>query len=150
MNEWDRVEREQDGMETLAELHCKPLQAGEERVAGTTLPRLHRHVPQWRVADGQGTIRLHRMFDFSTFTEALAFTDQVGRIAQNEGHYPVLLTEWGHVQVWWWTPELHGLLLNDFIMAAKTDRAYEATGREDVLMGHEMWSWEPTETLGPE
>jgi 4a-hydroxytetrahydrobiopterin dehydratase len=150
MSEWDRVEREQDGMETLAELHCKPLQTGEERVAGTTLPHLHRHVPQWRIADGHGAIRLHRMFDFSTFSEALTFTDQVGRIAQDEGHFPVLLTEWGHVQVWWWTPELHGLLLNDFIMAAKTDRAYEAARQEDVLMGHETWSLEPTETLGPD
>jgi 4a-hydroxytetrahydrobiopterin dehydratase len=146
----DRVEREQDDMDTLAELHCTPLQPGEERVAGTNLPRLHRHVPQWRVTDSHGSTRLHRTFDFNTFTEALTFTDQVGRIAQDERHFPVLLTEWGQVQVWWWTPELHGLLLNDFIMAAKTDRAYQATGREDVLIRHETWSLEPLETLGPE
>jgi 4a-hydroxytetrahydrobiopterin dehydratase len=37
-----------------------------------------------------------------------------------------LVTEWGKVTVTWWTHEIGGLHRNDFVMAAKTDRQYEA------------------------
>ena len=57
------------------------------------------------------------------FREALAFTNQVGEIAEAQGHHPGLLTEWGKVTVTWWTHKINGLHKNDFIMAAKTDTA---------------------------
>jgi 4a-hydroxytetrahydrobiopterin dehydratase len=47
---------------------------------------------------------------------------QVGQIAEEEGHHPSILTEWGRVTVTWWTHKIKGLHRNDFIMAAKTDR----------------------------
>jgi 4a-hydroxytetrahydrobiopterin dehydratase len=67
-----------------------------------------------------------RAFKFKNFTEALAFTDQVGEIAEEEGHHPALFTEWGKVTVRWWTHKIGGLHENDFIMAAKTDRLYDS------------------------
>ncbi|HVR28570.1 MAG TPA: 4a-hydroxytetrahydrobiopterin dehydratase, partial [Thermoanaerobaculia bacterium] len=54
----------------------------------------------------------------------LDFTNKVGEIAEEEGHHPALLTEWGKVTVGWWTHKIKGLHRNDFIMAAKTDEAY--------------------------
>jgi 4a-hydroxytetrahydrobiopterin dehydratase len=58
---------------------------------------------------------------FPNFTEALAFTNRVGALAEADGHHPALLTEWGRVTVTWQTHKIRGLHLNDFIMAAKTD-----------------------------
>jgi len=55
------------------------------------------------------------------FAAALAFTQQVGQLAEAEGHHPVLRTEWGKVRVEWWTHKIKGLHANDFVMAAKTD-----------------------------
>jgi 4a-hydroxytetrahydrobiopterin dehydratase len=37
------------------------------------------------------------------------------------GHHPAILTEWGKVNVRWWSHEIGGLHKSDFIMAAKTD-----------------------------
>ncbi len=137
-------------METLAELHCMPMQIGEGRVAGNQLPYLHRQVPYWHVVESGGNTRLQRAFAFGTFTEALAFTERVGRVAQLEGHYPALLTEWGRAQVWWWTPELKGLMRNDFIMAAKTDREYLAMMGGSVASGYATWSSDTQQALGPD
>jgi len=78
-------------------------------------------VPGWKVVEREGIKRLERVFGFRNFAEALAFTDRVGEQAEEEGHHPALLTEWGRVTVTWWTHKIGGLHRNDFIMAAKTD-----------------------------
>jgi 4a-hydroxytetrahydrobiopterin dehydratase len=45
-------------------------------------------------------------------------------MAEKEGHHPSVLTEWGRVTVSWWTHKIRGLHRNDFIMAAKSEKAY--------------------------
>ena len=61
----------------------------------------------------------------SRFAQALAVTNRVGEQAEEEGHHPALLTEWGKVTVSWWTHKIGGLHQNDFIMAARTDEPSE-------------------------
>jgi 4a-hydroxytetrahydrobiopterin dehydratase len=86
---------------------------------------LRREVPEWAVVERDGVLRLERTFRFPDFAEALRFTNRVGELAEQEGHHPALLTEWGRVTVSWWTHKIRGLHRNDFVMAAKTDRLYE-------------------------
>ena len=62
---------------------------------------------------------------FGDFAEAIRFTDRVAALAEEVGHHPSLLTEWGRVTVTWWTHKIKGLHRNDFIMAAKSDAACE-------------------------
>ena len=112
----------------LAELHCIAMQADDKTVTGRMLVELHRAVPHWHIVDRDGLSYLQRVFSFGSFAEALAFTDQVGTLAQAEGHHPSILTESGRVCVSWWTHALKGLHPNDFIMAAKTDRLHQSTG----------------------
>ena len=69
----------------------------------------------------QGIRRLERVFRFRNFAEALSFTNQVGDLAEEEGHHPAILTEWGQVTVTLWTHKIRGLHRNDFILAAKID-----------------------------
>jgi len=78
-------------------------------------------VPNWNLIEREGVKRLERIFTFKDFADALAFTNELGRLAESEGHHPALLTEWGRVTVTWWTHKIRGLHHNDFIMAAKTD-----------------------------
>ena len=78
-------------------------------------------IPEWKVVERAGIERLRRTFRFDDFASALAFTNKVGRIAEDEGHHPAIRTEWGKVIVEWWTHKIGGLHTNDFIMAAKTD-----------------------------
>ena len=70
--------------------------------------------------------RLTRNFMFKNFKQALDFTNKVGKIAEEEGHHPVMVTQWGKVKVSWWTHKIKGLHRNDFIMAAKTDNLYSS------------------------
>jgi 4a-hydroxytetrahydrobiopterin dehydratase len=79
-------------------------------------------VPEWEVIDVDGIKRLQRQFKLKNFAQALAFTNQVGALAEAEDHHPAILTEWGRVTVTWWTHKIKGLHRNDFIMAAKTDQ----------------------------
>jgi len=67
---------------------------------------------------------LQRTFSFPDFRKALTFTNQVGELAEVEGHHPKLVTEWGKVTVVWWTHSLQGLHSNDFLMAAKTSELF--------------------------
>ncbi len=85
------------------------------------IQRLLPEVPNWQLKEVNGEKRLERVFKFKDFAEALAFTDKVGALAQEENHHPMLITEWGQVTVDWWTHKVKGLHQNDFIMAAKTD-----------------------------
>jgi 4a-hydroxytetrahydrobiopterin dehydratase len=86
---------------------------------------LQPQAPAWTVVEREGIKRLERVFKFANFQEALAFTNQVGRLAEAEDHHPAILTEWGKVTVTWWTHTIRGLHRNDFIMAAKTDALVE-------------------------
>ncbi|MCH9017955.1 MAG: 4a-hydroxytetrahydrobiopterin dehydratase, partial [Chloroflexi bacterium] len=41
-----------------------------------------------------------------------------------------LITEWGRVQVTWWTHKIRNLHRNDFVMAAKSDYIFESIPQE--------------------
>ena len=79
-------------------------------------------MPEWELVEVDGVERLRRVFSFDDFAGALAFANEVGELAEREGHHPALLVEWGRTTVSWWTHKIRGLHRNDFVMAAKTDR----------------------------
>jgi 4a-hydroxytetrahydrobiopterin dehydratase len=81
-------------------------------------------IPGWQVTEVGGEKRLEREFRFPDFKAALAFTDQIGALAEAEDHHPRLVTEWGKVTVDWWTHKIKGLHRNDFVMAARTSELY--------------------------
>lgn len=111
-------------MGKLAESKCVPYRGNIRSLTEDEIAALKPQVAEWEIVVTDGTPRLERAFEFKDFAQALAFTDQVGEIAESEGHHPALLTEWGRVTVSWWTHKIEGLHKNDFIMAAKTDVLY--------------------------
>ena len=52
---------------------------------------------------------------------ALAFANEIGALAEEQGHHPDLLVAWGKLGVAIWTHAIGGLSDNDFICAAKVD-----------------------------
>jgi 4a-hydroxytetrahydrobiopterin dehydratase len=113
-------------MAELATQTCVACRGGEPPMTDAEIRRLAPEVPHWQVSDRDGIKRLERVFRFADFRAALAFTTRVGEIAEEQGHHPALLTEWGRVTVTWWTHKIKGLHRNDFIMAAKSDELYAA------------------------
>jgi 4a-hydroxytetrahydrobiopterin dehydratase len=105
----------------LSQMHCQACRKDAPLVTEEEIAELLPALSGWVLAEGEGVRRLERVFKFSGFADALAFTNCIGALAESEGHHPALLTEWGRVTVTWWTHKIKGLHLNDFIMAAKTD-----------------------------
>ena len=112
-------------MSELSEMKCTACRGDEPTLTDTEIAELHPQVPEWHVVERKGIKRLERTFKFENFAEALAFTNKLGEQAEEEGHHPALLTEWGKVTVTWWTHKIGGVHQNDFIMAARTDELFE-------------------------
>jgi 4a-hydroxytetrahydrobiopterin dehydratase len=101
---------------------CVACRRDAPRVTEAEVAELKPLIPDWELVERDGIPRLERVFRFDDFKAALDFTQRVGELAEEEGHHPAILTEWGRVTVTWWTHKIRGLHRNDFIMAAKTDR----------------------------
>jgi 4a-hydroxytetrahydrobiopterin dehydratase len=117
-------------VETLSEQRCVACNRDAPTVTDAEIADLHPQIPDWELLELDGVKQLRRVFPFPDFAQALAFTNAIGELAEEEGHHPALLTEWGRTTVAWWTHKIKGLHRNDFIMAAKTDELYAGPGRD--------------------
>ena len=111
-------------MDELARLHCSQINAKTLRLNEHDVNQLIAKLPGWQTPEKGAELRLEKVYEFEDFRKALAFTNQVAQVANEEDHHPALLTEWGKVTVTWWTHKIKGLHQNDFIMAAKTEQLY--------------------------
>ena len=111
---------------SLTGMRCVACRRGEPTLTDEEIASYRDQVPDWEVVEVAGVKGLRRVLAFPDFASALRFTDRVGAIAEEEGHHPALLTEWGRTTVSWWTHKIGGLHRNDLIMAAKTDDLSES------------------------
>ena len=128
-------------MVSLLQEKCVACRADAPRVTEEEMAELLPELPHWQVVEREGTFQLERTLRFKNFASALDFALRVGRVAEAEGHHPLLMVDtlcatdppppaWGKCTVVWWTRKIRGLHRNDFIMAAKTDRLYEEGGAQ--------------------
>jgi 4a-hydroxytetrahydrobiopterin dehydratase len=106
-------------------MECKPCREGAPTLDEEEIAERHEEVPAWEVVERDGVKRLERTFSFPDFEAALEFTNDIGEMAEAQGHHPKIVTEWGSVKLTWWTHKIGGLHQNDFIAAAKSDEIYE-------------------------
>lgn len=111
-------------MHELTKIKCVACNKDAPQVTEAEINEYQPQIPQWTMVTKDGIRRLERTFLFTDFSEALAFTNRVGELAEAEDHHPALLTEWGLVKVTWWTHKIKGLHRNDFVAAAKTDQLF--------------------------
>jgi 4a-hydroxytetrahydrobiopterin dehydratase len=111
-------------MSSLTEQKSTRPKAGEQ-LTETEVKSYASQVPAWQVSAVDEIPQISRTYKFKNFSQALAFTVQVGILAEVEDHHPAITTEWGKVNVTFWTHFVKGLHLNDFICAAKTDQLYD-------------------------
>lgn len=105
---------------SLADQRCVPCRGGVPPLKGERLDELRAQLgADWRVVEDH---HLTRTFEFEDFVGALAFTNAVGALAEDEGHHPDLHLAWGRVVVEIWTHKIDGLTESDFVLAAKIDR----------------------------
>lgn len=103
----------------LSKKNCTPCKGGVPPLKGQQLEQFHRQLGEsWKVIDEH---HLEKEYVFKNFREALAFTNKVGEIAEQEGHHPDILLTYGKVKIQLWTHKINGLSESDFILAAKCD-----------------------------
>ena len=110
-------------MNSLAQQSCEACTPDSPHATDAEISEYMQQLPEWRITEHDGVRHLERTFTFENFVQALAFANRVGKLAEEAGHHPAILIEWGKASVSWWTHSIGGLHRNDFIMAARTIEA---------------------------
>jgi 4a-hydroxytetrahydrobiopterin dehydratase len=103
----------------LADRQCVPCGGGVPPLKGTDVRKLSEQLAgSWKVVEEH---HLEKEYRFPNFAEALAFTNRVGAVAEEQDHHPDIFLAWGKVEIKIWTHKIDGLTESDFIFAAKAD-----------------------------
>jgi 4a-hydroxytetrahydrobiopterin dehydratase len=108
----------------LLDYNLNQLPNHETLVVPEQYPELLGQIDQWEVIEKDGVDRLCCIFKCDDFVAAMQLAQAISEIAEQVDHHPALLIEWGKVSVSWWSHNLMGLHINDFIMAANTQKIY--------------------------
>jgi 4a-hydroxytetrahydrobiopterin dehydratase len=107
----------------LANKKCVPCEGGANPMGAEEVEQYLRIVTGWALADGP---EIRKGYKFKDFAQALAFVNMVGAIAETEGHHPdIFLHGWNQVELRLSTHAIHGLHLNDFVLASKVDALWK-------------------------
>lgn len=103
----------------LSKHKCAPCK-GQDHVLNTSnIIELQKQLStDWKIIENH---HLEKSYLFKNFQEALAFTNKIGALAEQEGHHPDIFLSYGKVTLQLWTHKIKGLSENDFILAAKID-----------------------------
>jgi len=110
-------------MTDLSEKKCIPCKGG---IPPYDLSEIHKYLKKidgWDVKKKENEIYfLEREFKFKNFYESQKFVNQVGAIAEKEGHHPDIIFGWGYAKIQIFTHKIKGLVESDFILAAKINK----------------------------
>jgi 4a-hydroxytetrahydrobiopterin dehydratase len=111
------------GRQSLAERRCKPCKGNMPPMKGEDLARYRKELGDgWNVI---GEHHLEKAFKLKDWHEAVALTDRIAELADQEDHHPDIVLSYGKVKVTLWTHKIDGLSENDFILAAKIDKTID-------------------------
>ena len=109
-------------MSDLAKKKCVPC---EGNISPFNVEEIHKYLKQvdgWKVVEDKiDGFHLIKNFKFDNFLQSQEFVNNVGKIAEEEGHHPDLWFGWGYAKIKIFTHAIKGLAESDFILAAKID-----------------------------
>lgn len=109
-------------MSDLSLQECEDLSTGSPALRADELGKLLKELNAgWCLSEDEKSIS--RSFPFKDFYQTMAFVNQVAMIAHEQDHHPKMLISYNRCNVKYSTHSVNGLSLNDFICAAKTDKA---------------------------
>mgnify|MGYP006114324953 CR=1 FL=1 len=113
-------------MNRNSDLHnksCIPCQGGISPFAISEIHKYLKKIDGWDVKKKEGEFFfLEKKFTFKNFSESQKFVNDVGNIAEKEGHHPDITFGWGYATVHIFTHKINGLVESDFILAAKINK----------------------------
>jgi len=110
-------------MSDLVKKKCIPCEGGTIPLDISEIHKYQKKVDGWDVLNNDKDIFfLEKKFIFKNFLESQNFINNVGKIAEEEGHHPDITFGWGYAKINIMTHAIEGLSENDFILAAKIDK----------------------------
>jgi len=106
-------------MAGLSEKTCVPCRGGVPPLTAAQIEPLRQQIENWNVVNNH---HVEKSFKFPDFQTALDFVNNVGNIAEEQGHHPDIYLAWGKAEIKIWTHKIDGLTESDFILAAKIDK----------------------------
>lgn len=103
----------------LEKKRCLPCEGGVPPLSEEEILEYITVVKGWIIKDN---LKISKLYNFVNFKHTMSFVNEVARIAEHEGHHPVMHVSYGSVEIELWTHAINGLSENDFIVAAKIDR----------------------------
>ena len=98
----------------------------EGNIPAFDIKEIHKYLKKvdgWDVKENQDkSYFLKKNYKFKNFTESQNFVNEVGKIAETEGHHPDIHFGWGYAQIIIFTHSIKGLAESDFILASKIDQ----------------------------
>ena len=110
-------------MTDLYQKKCIPCRGG---VLPFDISEVHKYLKKvdgWDVRKNKDEFFfIEKNFKFKNFSESQKFINEVGSIAETEGHHPDITFGWGYAKIQIFTHKIKGLVESDFILAAKVDK----------------------------
>jgi 4a-hydroxytetrahydrobiopterin dehydratase len=103
---------------------CKACEGGVDPLSVQQENEFLSQVPQWTI-DREDIHKITAEFTWKDFVQAMNFVNIVACIAEEEGHHPNIGIVYNKVILELYTHAIKGLSENDFIVAAKIDKAVE-------------------------
>ncbi|MGJ8670048.1 MAG: 4a-hydroxytetrahydrobiopterin dehydratase [Oceanococcus sp.] len=109
----------------LREQSCKACEGGVPALTDAELQQnLLQISSQWQL-NNEEPKTLQARYCFRNYYQTMAFVNALAWVAHQENHHPDVSFSYRECTVKWTTHAIHGLSLNDFICAAKTDALVE-------------------------
>ena len=110
-------------MTELYQKTCIPCKGG---VLPFDLSEIHKYLKKvdgWNVNKTEDEVFfLEKNFKFKNFSTSQKFVNEVGNLAETQGHHPDIIFGWGYATIKIFTHKIKGLVESDFILAAKIDK----------------------------
>ncbi|PPR44809.1 MAG: putative pterin-4-alpha-carbinolamine dehydratase [Alphaproteobacteria bacterium MarineAlpha5_Bin8] len=103
----------------LVNMKCQPCSGKTQKLDTNEISSNLIKINNWNTNNEKEMI--FKKFEFKDFKKALDFTNQIGSIAEIEGHHPDISIGYGYCLVMIHTHAIKGLSINDFILASKID-----------------------------
>ena len=114
-------------MSDLLNKKCLPCEGGVLPFDISEIHKYQKKVDGWDITEEKDKIFfLCKKFKFEDFLKSQNFVNEVSKISEEEGHHPDISFGWGYAEIKITTHAIKGLSENDFILAAKIDKATNA------------------------
>ena len=110
-------------MTALHNKKCIPCRGGVMPFDISEIHKYLKNIDGWDVKKNEmESYFIEKNFKFKNFSESQNFINEVGNIAEVEGHHPDIAFGWGYAKVKIFTHTIKGFVESDFILAAKIDK----------------------------